>query len=104
MLRDPVERVISMCRMGLKRKFKKDIKDLEKILIKDPYYLKKFVSQEQFEKKLKSDYSQKFNKTRTCYEKTIENIQNKFSDDEIFIDFFEDLFDDNFGKKISEFL
>lgn len=53
MFREPIERVISMCRMDIKREFKKNIKDLEKILKKDPYYLKKFVSQEQFENKLK---------------------------------------------------
>ena len=104
MLRDPFERVSSTCRMALKREFKKDIKNLEAILQKDPYYLKQFISQDQFEEKLKSTYSNEFNKNRTCYEKTIENLQNIFTDDEIFIDFFEDMFNDKFKLKISQFL
>ena len=104
MLRDPFERVSSMCRMGIKRKFKKDHKNLEELLRKDPYYMKKFISQEQFERRLKSSYSKDWMQFRTCYEKTIENLQNMFKEDEIFIDFFEDMFNDNFKLKISRFL
>tara|TARA_A100001011_G_C14271449_1_gene827166 strand:- start:769 stop:1671 length:903 start_codon:yes stop_codon:yes gene_type:complete len=104
MLRDPFERISSMCRMGIKRRFKKNHKNLEELLIKDPYYLKKFISQEQFEEKLKLTYSKEWNKKRTCYEKTIENLENIFAHDEIFIDFFEDMFNDKFKQKISRFL
>ena len=107
-VRDPYKRLLSRFGMKMKRK------DLHKLgmsknalnqeLIKNPYILADKYSEQKIIEEIRKLYQSDGSQIRTKYDLVIPKLIKVFNEKELFIDFFEDMFNDDFCKRFKEFI
>ncbi len=105
LIRDPYKRVLSQFRFNLKRSFFPSMtsKERDSKIKENPNLIADNFKEEKIIQELrKSSKQEKFRK-RTRYEIIIPKLLKVFKKEEVFIDFFEDMFNDGFRDRFIKF-
>ena len=101
LIRDPYKRVLSQFRFMLKRDF---LKSMTRYKIKEnPNLIVDNLQEKEIISFLRKSYKQGKFRKRTQYEIIIPKLLNVFKKEEVFIDFFEDMFNDGFRDRFIKF-
>ena len=107
-VRDPYKRLLSQFGMIMKRKDLSNIKiskyDLNQELIKNPYILADKYSEQEIIEEMRKLYKSNEAQIRTKYDLIIPRLLKVFNEKDLFIDFFEDMFNDDFSKRFKDFI
>ena len=105
LIRDPYKRILSHFSSQMRRKhFGKMIgAKANRKIKKNPYLLVENYTEEQIIDLIINAYKSESYKLRTKYEIVIPKLLKVFNKEEVFIDFFEDMFNDDFCKRFSQF-
>ena len=107
-VRDPFKRLLSQFGMIMKRKDLSKLKiskyDLNQEIIKNPYMLADKYSEKEIIEEMRKLYKSNEAQIRTKYDLIIPRLLKVFNEKDLFIDFFEDMFNDDFSKRFKEFI
>lgn len=105
LIRDPFKRILSHFSFGMRRKHfgKMNGKKIDRRIRKNPYLLVDNYTEEQIIDLVRDAYKSEKYKKRTQYEIIIPKLLKVFKKEEVFIDFFEDMFNYEFCKRFAQF-
>jgi len=107
-VRDPYKRLLSQFGMRMLRKDLSHLRinsnALNQELIKNPYILADKYSEKEIIEEMRKLYQSDGAQIRTKYDVVIPKLIKVFNEKELFIDFFEDMFNDDFYKRFKEFI